>query len=317
MKTWVLAIGLLTFSTGLVADELDQLELKSPYGSAENAGQIYALVDLRHYNNVYGSAEQSRTEPSVHLTSRVGRLMMGKSLDISVLFGAIKVPNTKKIIARRPEVELDFLPLQWGWGYLVQYAIVELPFSESDYDASIADPANQGSVWTVGLSTVNELPLGADNFRSIFGLDGWTKSYSRRQYVDANDALPEDRQYFLDRDEAGEKPVEDDVYPLFTQAFLGLAYNPSFLSPLWLETRAHLLTHFVPRYFESEVDDHVGAKHVTEKRSFFLFRARLHLTQRMQFLNDFYYFHDGYFEAAVKDPAERRIRNLGRVVYFF
>jgi hypothetical protein len=277
----------------------------------------YGILDFRHYNNVFYT-EQGRyqkTEPSFHVTTRLGKTFYEGKLDISGLFGLVKVPETQKVFARRPEVEVDFYPVRGVYGNIVQYSIAELPFSDSEYDKEAKDPEVQGSVYTVGLSGNLTYSFFDGTLSPIASVDSWTKLYSRRRYIDEEDDEGDrDRDFFLKMSDEGE-PVEDTQHPLYLQTMAGFSYSPPFLRSVTIEPLAYYLSHFRPRYYQDE-EGNVDYRYAAERTSFYRLRAQFKIAPDVLLINDFYHYYDGLFSGQTASSQDRRFRNIARLVYY-
>lgn len=278
---------------------------------------LYGILDFRHYNNVFYSKDSkyARTEPSFHVTTRIGKTFYDGKIDVSGLFGLVKIPDTQKVFSRRPEVEVDFYPLRGAYGNIVQYSIAELPFSDSGYDKDAQDPEQQGSVYTVGLSGTLTHSFLDGTTSPLFSVDTWTKLYSRRRFIDKEDREGDrDREFFLQRSEDGE-PVEDSHHPMYLQAMAGVSYSPSFLRSFTLEPLAYYQSFFQPKYFR-DAEGNVDYRYGAERTSFYRIRAQYRMSESVLLINDFYHYYDGLFSRQAANPEERRFRNIARLVYY-
>lgn len=287
-------------------------------------GKWYGTTEMRHHLNTYYDAEgaYNRQEPSTHARLQLGAQFYEGMLDVYTTLGVFKIPETQQIMQRRPEVALDYYPLRGEYVALLQYNLVQLPvkqsatipMSEDERAEAALDP---GTVFTLGLAPSVKVPFVAfdSRFDLKAGLDGWTRMYSRRQYL-SNAKQPADEDGGDDADPfalstVDGEPIEDGALHYRSQVMSGVGFAPSGFKPFTAEATAHYQSRFDPRYRRDEAGN-VGHHYGVDRYSYYRARLRYEITERIAVTNDFYHFFDGAFEAK-REGEDRRFRNIARL----
>ena len=263
----------------------------------------YASIDLTHLNNSYVDIGDGiyRDEPSVHARLRAGMRLYDNKLDLFVLGGVIKVPKTQKLIGRRTQIELDYFPFLNEYGYLVHYQQVKLPSSEDEYDPDNSIPQKQGVIYKTGASPVAMYPISNDYglTKLSAGVDFWTFLYSRRQYIESDEDM---QPISLDEAEAS---------PLQVRYMAGFEFKPNYLKELKVKGMVYLADDHLPSYFEEE--GRMVYRYKKDRFSFYRIQASFQISEKVSISNDFYHFHEGFFEARRNSNEKKTYRNIARI----
>ena len=305
---------ILISSENAFSDFDDKIEMKlEKTDTTGSFVRYYGDLDLRHYSNTYYDNEDyiSKEDVSAQTRLRLGLLLYGGDLDISANVGFIKEPLTQKLIQRRPEIEVDYYPISNNYVNVVIYNLVQLPFSEDAFDEENKNPAYQGSVYTLGFSPSLLYPLYFEGISGKVrgGFDMWTFAYSRVQYVDESEHAQESDQFFLQSANKGEQH-EATASTLFSQVFVGFSFIPGFSRDVLLDGMIAYNSEFFPKYFytQQKVDYRYGAL----RDSYYKIKFQYAITDKVSFVNDFFHFHNGFFEAK-KRIEDHRFRNIAKI----
>lgn len=93
----------------------------------------------------------------------------------------------------------------------------------------------------------------------------------------------------------------------------GATIRPSILPDLGFMASVHFTQEQTPRYSYNEEIDELDYTYKKKKTSHYRVRLSYKINEATQFINDFYHFHDGFFEAKTSSPEDRRLRNIARV----
>ena len=205
----------------------------------------YATTEFRHHINTYYEPDNylGGQEPSGHARLQIGSTFYEGFLDAYGTIGVFKEPRTQRVRQRRPEVALDVYPYRNQNYSVLQYNLIQLPFDDSNNDPeSDAVPWQSGTIYTVGLAPTARyfFPVGSTRLTVRGGIDGWTKLYSRTQYV-VDETNETDPRLGLDpvpeTDPGTDSDVEDFAQHYFTQATLGVRWDKLLRRPNFLRER--------------------------------------------------------------------------------
>lgn len=283
--------------------------------SSEPPVKPYGSIDMRHHINTYydDQGEYNRQEPSVHTRMQLGAQLYEGRIDFYGTLGAYKRPLTQQIQQRKPELALDYYPVKSDMLTFLVYNIVQFPVRNSDYraDEEREEDNGDGTTYIFGMSPTMR-------FRSVmqvpridlkFGLDGWTKMYSRKQYT--GEYIVEDEgEGYGSALTTNEEEIEDTAMHYKLQGFAGMSFNTLALRDFLLEVTTHYQSDFKPIYERSE--DSVEYRYGATRFSFFKARLNWDLSPRVSFANDFYQYYDGLFDEK-RQGVERRFRNVARL----
>jgi hypothetical protein len=302
--------------------------------SRVDAGGFYSTIELRHHVNTYYDAEGylAKREPSLHARLQFGTQLYSGLIDTYATLGVYKLPSTQQVLQRRPELAVDVYPVRNSYFTLLQYNFIQLPFEkpdeidarrerESSEDEKTTDTVD-GTIYTIGFAPTVHWPLalGASTLELKTGLDAWTRLYSRRQYTgDFTDEMAEDDgedrlgldPEGSDPDGAEGEPIEDYAMHYQTQYMAGFAFKPSFVPGLTSELTANHNSRFDPRYTRDE-EGAVDYEYSASRYSYYRWRLQYEITPRVALINDFYHFHEGFFEGK-RQGDDRRFRNIARI----
>lgn len=92
-------------------------------------GNLYGRLQMRYHLSTYYDKDDyvDKQEVAAHVRMRFGSTFYRGKLDLFGSVGFLKLPKTRKVIQRRPEIELDYYPFFGRWGQIALYNIVELP----------------------------------------------------------------------------------------------------------------------------------------------------------------------------------------------
>lgn len=287
-------------------------------------GKWYGTAEVRHHVNTYydQAGFYARQEPSTHVRLQLGAQFYEGLIDAYATLGVFKIPETQQIMQRQPELAFDLYPYRGQYLTVLQYNLLQLPVKEaatapvSEDDRSSETQATRGTVYTIGLAPTFKVPVPVGSTRVDFkgGFDGWTRLYSRRQYVEGMSDEDDEGRFGLSTgaaDTGDQEPIEDYAMHYRSQILAGAAIEPSMTKGFTGELTAHHHSRFDPRYVrdqEGTVDYEYGAT----RYSYYRIRLRYELTERLAITNDFYHFFDGAFQAK-RDGDDRRFRNIMRL----
>ena len=138
---------------------------------------FYGSVEMRHHVNTYFDEEgyRGKQEPSTHFRFQAGVQLYNSNLDLYGTIGVYKKPQTQQIIQRRPQIALDMHLLRTPTFQLLQYNIIQVPFSNEEQEIEsekvVTDATDAGTVYTTGLApTVSHITMAGDSmFKFKFG----------------------------------------------------------------------------------------------------------------------------------------------------
>ena len=283
---------------------------------AQSGNAAYAQFEVFHLDNYYYGTDQKplKSEPSVQTKLQLGLTMRGGALDVYGTIGAIKMPDTQKVVQRRTEMEADFYPIRDRYGSVVIYNRLELPFSDADYDKDNAKVGRQGTVYTLGATPRVQVTTAVNGVNILFSLaaDMWSSFASRRQYIESDETATEtDRAFFLTKAEEGQ-PVEAQSPPLHDEILAGFGLYPLILRSMLFEAAVVSTHDHKPAYFINE-DETVSFKYRTERTSHYRIGLTYQVSRTLSITNDFYHFHQGFFEERATGDEDRRYRNIFKV----
>lgn len=287
-------------------------------------GKWYGSVEVRHHANVYydESGYYERLDPAVHARLQLGAQFYEGMVDAYTTLGVFKETESQQVLQRQPEVALDLYPVKNDYFQLLQYNFVQLPVrrsntSDKPTEEDSSEAYNPATVYTVGLAPTVKFPVVSSGTRIEFkaGVDGWTRLYSRKQYVEGEQILDDEDEpsRFGLNAPAGEdqEPIEDRAMHYQGQGLAGIGLSPAFARSFNAETTGHYHSRWTPRY---SYNDRGGTdyEYGVDRYSYYRVRLKLDLNERLALTNDFYHFHQGLFEAERKGE-ERRYRNILRL----
>lgn len=300
------------------------LTLKQPTSETAFPAHVYGTVELRHHINTYYDKQDYRTrqDPSFHARIKLGASFRQGFIDAYTTLGVIKGPQSQQLVQRRPEFEIDLYPLAIDYVQVVQYHLVELPFSNTEFaDEDSPDPESEGTAYSIGVAPSVSLPVSLARSRLSWkaGVDVWTKLYSKPQYRGHNENEIREDDHFAaapeeSTNEAGNADSQrrqDPALRYYSLYMLGVAIEPSFLNQLNFEASLFYDNRFVPNYVSEDSDEY---RYKPVRSSYYRLRAKFVITERTSVINDFYHFHEGFFEAKRRDD-HRRFRNIARISY--
>ena len=308
-------LAILTFAVQLFLSGSVTAQVAATQKAAEPPAKGYGSVEVRQHTNTYydDQGNYNRQEPSVHTRMQLGAQMYEGRVDFYGTLGVYKRPLTQQIQQRKPELALDFYPLKSDLMTLLVYNIVQFPVRNPDYmhDEEREEEHGDGTTYIFGMSPTVR-------FRSVmqvpkidlkFGMDGWTKMYSRKQYTG---------EYIVEDEGDGhgaalttnDEEIEDTAMHYKLQGFAGASFNMLALKDVLLEVTTHYQSDFRPVYerIEDDVEYHYGAT----RFSFFKARLNWDLNPRVSLANDFYQYYEGLFDEK-RAGVERRFRNVARL----
>ena len=281
-----------------------------------SVGPPYVNLELFHQSDYFYDTDDRvlKRDPSVQAKAQIGATFQRGTLDVYGTVGVIKLPGTQKMVQRRPEVEIDFYGLRRSEGSVVIYNRVELPFSDADFDKDNARPSRQGTIYTLGgtphVQHVSD--LGGVHLLVSLTLDAWSSFFSRRQFVSRDDmAREKDESFFLAQEEQGQ-PVEATAPPVHNEITAGVGIYPLIWRGLVLETSVVSSHDHEPVYFLDQ-DDRISHKYNTQRTSHYRVSLTLQVNKSVSISNDFYHYHDGFFEERIKGTEDGRFRNTFKV----
>jgi hypothetical protein len=294
----------------------------------ENAGllggQWYGSVEVRHHATAYydETGAYDRVDPSVHVRAQFGAQFYEGLVDAYATLGIFKETETQQILQRQPEVALDLYPVRNDHFQLLQYNFVQLPVRESNTSKKTAeeesvDEYNPSTVYTVGIAPTVKFPVNYNGTKIEFklGADGWTRLYSRKQYVEGENYRYEeeedDNRLALSTPTEDDEPIEDYATHYQAQEFAGFVLSPAIARSFTTEATAHYHSRFTPVYTKVE-NGGTDYEYAVDRYSYARLRMKLELTTRLALTNDFYGYHEGFF-AGDRKGQERRYRNVLRM----
>lgn len=326
MRTWVL-IGAAMWSWSVFANEqlkdekpVPQITATKKSTAAEDVSW-YATLEFRHHLNTYYDGEDylGKREPSAHARLQVGTTLYDGLLDTYATLGVFKVPRTQQVFQRRPQLAADLYPVRHPNFTLLQYNLIQLPFNEAEQDPEADATKNDaGTIYTVGVTPSARWSVDAGTTRFVFrgGLDGWTKMYSRAQKTTNFTREEDDSRLGLSSSPTDEQPaepfeVEDYAQHYSTQAVVGVAWEQLLNGEMETGLTANYRTDYLPFYEVGPATN--DYKYTADRYSFYKWRLKVRITDRLSFVNDFYHFHDGLFAAKRQGEDSRRFRNIARI----
>ncbi len=289
---------------------------KSPPARILDGFKPYGSVELRHHLSAYyNETAQESQEPSAHFRGQLGFSLYDGFVDTYATFGFIKTPKTQQITQRRPELALDVYPLRHENLVIRQYNLVKFPGDSVIPEGREDDDAlRDGSIYLVGLSSLFKAPFltALGDIEGVFGVDGWTKFYGNKQYLEEDEDSQERYRYGLTGEAQFEEPIEDYANRYYGLQMTGVKFKPNFLARTEIGTNAYYETLFYPVYETS--GENVRSYHYgVERTSFYRLRLKYSVSEKVSLINDFYQFFDDFF-ASKRTGDDRRIRNVARVI---
>ncbi len=287
-------------------------------------GNWYGSVEVRHHANAYygESGAYERLDPSVHVRAQLGAQFYEGMGDAYTTLGVFKESETQQILQRQPEVAVDLYPLKNDYVQIMQYNFVQLPVRESNTSKKQAEEEsveeyNPSTVYTVGFAPTFKLPVNQNGTRIELktGADGWTRLYSRKQYVEGQTYREEEdgesERFELNAPTRSEEPIEDFAPHYQAQEFAGFLLSPAVARALTIEGSGHYHSRFTPIYTPVE-NGGTDYEYGVDRYSYGRLRIKVDLSDRLALTNDFYAYHEGFFTGDRKGD-ERRYRNVLRM----
>jgi len=284
--------------------------------STEAPIRPYGSVEVRHHINTYYDdlGIYSRQEPSVHSRLQLGTQLYDGRIDFYGTLGVYKRPLTQQIQQRKPELALDAYPYKSEYLTLLAYNILQFPVRNPDYlaDEEREEDYGDGTIYIFGVAPTAKFKsvMQVPRIDLIFGLDGWTKMYSRKQYTGEYRVSDEGEGHGAALVATNNEEIEDSAMHYKLQGFAGASFNTAALRDILLELTTHYQTDFRPIYERS--DEGVDYRYNATRFSFFKARLTWDLSSRVSFVNDFYQYYDGLFDHK-RQGVERRFRNVARI----
>lgn len=293
---------------------------------------LYSSVEFRHHVNTYYNRDNNLTkqEPSFHGRLTLGSKFYGGALDTYFTLGMIKQPQTQQILQRKPELAIDVTPfkhenLQTVWYNTLLFPVKESDGEDSDQESKRDSFENrvgsaEGTTYILGVALVasNKSPVGDGWITPRLGLDGWTKMYSRKQYVSKEESVgrgdEREPRYSLAKtsNEGAEDKIEDTALHYATQLFASIGFSPGFFNPLNFDLGVYFDNRFIPVYMRTETN--IEHHYAVDRTSHYKLRAQWDISPAWTIMNDFYHFHVGYFQQKTTGE-DRRFRNILRLAY--
>jgi hypothetical protein len=299
--------------------------VKRPDGGGMLGGQWYGTLELRHHINTFYDKQgyYHHQEPSLHARVQAGAQFYSGMVDAYLTFGVYKLPQTQQVLQRRPELALDFYPVRTTYFTLLQYNLIQMPYDQTQQDPESDEDTKTGTVYTLGVAPTGRLPFNAGSTKIELkaGLDGWTRLYSRQQYVEGQELGAEDEgdESRLGLDDAAEEPaepIEDYALHYRHEAMAGFSVQPGFLPGLTGEATTNYHSSYDPVYTRNEETGAVSYDYGVERHSYYRIRLAYAVTDRITIMNDFYNFFDGFYAGKREgvEREDRRFRNIARVM---
>ena len=283
--------------------------------SHEVGYNLFGSINVTHYTDTYYDRDNFLLcqTPAIHIQGGLGANLYRGKLNIFASFGVIKLPQTLKLIEKRPEIMARYLPLSGEHGEILFYGALMLPFSEGDIDQENSVAEKQGTIFIPGIAPLFKSSIDQSFVKWTFftGVEGYTKMYSRRQYINEKDEFDSSDKYFLTAYENGEAK-EDTILPFYSKVKMGVEISPIWKDQVFLETSATIFQAQKPKYkYEGE---QVQYSYSREINSYFKFRIKLIPMERFSLANDFYAYHGGLFEKRMYGDLPR-YRNMLHLDY--
>ena len=277
----------------------------------------YLSFEIRHQTNTYHDLQNRylHQDPSLHMVLRTGLHSLEDRLDGYLTVGFIKVPNTQKVIVRRPELGLDFYWWKERKFHISSFNLIKLPFSDGDFDDQNLIPRFQGAIFSPGIAAIfyprTHLSAGELGFTS--GVDIWGEFYSRRQFIDRKIDWIEENGNDLVEDRVQGQKMEAVKSPLFTRWFAGMVLRPVFFRELLIRATTYYDISHVPRYTfsHSGVIEEYGKKIA----SFYLVKIEYKISDNFRIMSQFYQYYKDFFRDTVVGSEERRNRSILRLAW--
>jgi hypothetical protein len=287
----------------------------------------YGMFDLRHTTTDYYGADDARLKRdlALHAKLRIGAKFYGETLDISAGVGGAKLPGSQRTYQKRPDVTVDMYPLKGRVFKILAYANAYFPVRQTDQDPTEFSDGDRydkdyrramdATVMSVGLAPAMKLEgsFGVGKISTTFGLDGWTRMYSKPLYIEESASV---RSLGLIKEDENQvdKPFEDTAMRYVHQESAALGYTPSIWPRLQVEYAGYYESRYLPRYFQNETDSSWDYTYQPERISFSRLKINLDLTQAASLSNELYYFRNGFFaEDRIND--QRRFKNIVRLAF--
>lgn len=324
----MLRLLLVAAATWLAVPALAQTQVqaskKAPAAGAFG-GNWYGSVEIRHHANAYygQTGAYERVDPSVHVRAQFGAQFYDGLVDAYATLGVFKETETQQILQRQPEVAVDLYPLKNDYVQVLQYNFIQIPVRQSNTsqkqaESESVDEYNPSTVYTVGLAPTFKLPVNYNGTKVELktGADGWTRLYTRKQYVEGQSYRGEeeddDGRLALNQPKSDQGEEMEDYAPHYqAQEFAGFVLSPAVLRTLTAEATGHYHSRFTPIYAQGEGGG-TDYKYGVERYSYARVRLKYDLTDRVALTNDFYAYHEGLFDGDRKGD-DRRYRNVLRM----
>lgn len=282
-------------------------------------GSWHGAVEMRHHMTTFYDVDgkPARQEPTMHTRMQIGALFYDGVIDFYTTLGVYKRPQTLQIQQRRPEITLDFRPIRSEYFELLQYTTVKLPFQQKDPDPEIKDQEQtDGSIVVIGAAPSIKLPLGRGIVRSDFefGLEGWTKFYSRKQYLEEEELKEvEEDEGRLSLNVSQRQPPPEDFAPHYdAQTLVGVQIVPFATIPSFkMSLKGHYHATYYPVYTKSDLG--IEYEYNVEKYSYFVSKTEYAINSRVSLINEFSAYYDQFFQDQSKGD-NRRYRNITRLL---
>lgn len=263
-------------------------------------------VELRHQMNSYYDSDGFllRQEPSLQLRGKFGFSAYQGLMDVYAAVGVIKLSETLRVIQKRPELAIDIYPVSNEYILINQYHLLELPFSEADYDSRNAYAERQGTVYRPGLATTAFMkwatPVAALKLKA--GVDLWTEMYSRNQFHRHEKEI--NGHFALVKDPETQQPVTRKAPSLYSEFMLNVGVRIPWLAGIESD---------IGLYYDNFFHEAVNAQELKPSRESFLKWSLVYKVKPgVVFSNDLVRYHESFLGDRVTGD-KRTFRNIVRI----
>ena len=288
------ATGLVAASFPALGQEIEESRTALQSGTA----RIYGTAEMRHYlrsgYEADGNQESlGRMEPETQLRGLFGSMFLNEKLDLNLLLGATKSTQSPQVKQRAPELTGTYAA--YSSEHVTTAPYVKFVFPAAG-DGASGSAANTGVLTGVKSSPVE---TGLGRLTVSGSADLWTRFSNRAsdQVVENETGAKDLAVYGLSASSDGSAGTKSEgkkdlnfyseyIVRAALQATAALTIEPS----VWLDQA------YVPRYTLVGEDGAMETSYPVKSQTVERFRLMYKATDRVNLVNDAYWFHDGVWE---------------------
>ena len=301
---------------------LAKVSLAAPLGPIESKleqplsqhTRFFADLSFHHLTKTYYDKDGylEKQDPAFDTLFRLGFRGYRNKLEVFGQAGFQKVADTQKVEQKRGVIGIHYYPAYGPWGEVLLYNLNELPNASSE-----AAPSRQGTISTIGIAPQSHVSthIGGWPIGLRYGVDIWSKVYSRKQMVDPENQVSSNNLSLAEK--FTKEPQEEGSPSLWHEAKLGVFLFTGKRSSFITELMGFINQKNHPFYrYKESAEGALDKQYKATKNSRVRLRATLKLTSQLYIRNDFVKYYTGIF-APSPSQGNETLRNTFQVGFRF